>query len=544
MNIRSSLRLAHILLLAVLRGSARENFVFRSIFRKPIIIALLDALAFVGIIAAAFFIVPGLSIDLPVINIQLLVGLPSIILFFMLMWGAMWELGQSERSISSDIISWLPLKPSEFVLGSSLSSVYFISLILAIFFGLTLALSVLADTILVWLLFVPLSILNAFSGAFVVEIIRAISNRVSSTFYKKGGRSAIFGSLFLTIAVIILFSVAFAIIFSPDIMSYLMSTLVSGIRLVWFIPMVWPSLALISNLEADFVLSSIYSLLTILFTSALFFIAISLRKRYWISNPVSVTVAYEEYVPKRGFLSRLGFTLSEAALIRKDFKSMTRRREILMAIAFPTLMIGIMYTFTGMFESLPEMTLIIPIYFSIYISITSIGQEGEGVLNIYSLPIKEKEILKGKFGAVFIPSITVLISVLILSIIFMEPTIRWIIAFLVVGTALIIEANLWGIAMGARYADFNTIPRARFISPDGSIMSFFGFMAIIVTTGFPILFYTGFLLMDLLPFWFAQETSALTYAIIGTIIISIIVSFLLYRFAKSGISKICREHRV
>jgi hypothetical protein len=308
--------------------------------------------------------------------------------------------------------------------------------------------------------------------------------------------------------------------------------------------MVWPSLAIISNLQADLLLTLSYSFMSILLVLVLLWIGLQLRAKYWVSAPVSIKVTHKKYMPKRSFLSSFGFTSAEAALIRKDFKSMIRRREIIFAIGLPVLMIVTLYIFTGMFEETPESILIGPVYFSIYLALTSIGQEGDGITNIYSLPIREREILKGKFAYVFLPSLAILIVSLVLTMIFIQPSVRWLTAFIIVGLGLIVEAGFWGIALGTKYADFTTIPRSRFIRPDGAMLGFFGFFAIAILTLLPILFYSGFLFFEFVPVpTIFQEAWTLPYWLLTTVAMSTIVSFIFYRLARSGISKLCKEHR-
>jgi hypothetical protein len=528
-----------------LRGSSREQWVFKSKFRKPVIIFVIDFIIFIAISASILVIGPMTKMDFYPITLQLLIATPSIILFAVLLWGAMWELGQTARAVSSDVVSWLPIKPLEYVLGSSFSTVYIISLLLSGVFGLTMALSILVGIIGTWILFVILTLLTAFSGAFVVEIMRSITNRVSSSFYKRGGRSAIVGRFALTIGVIVIFSIAYGSIFSPEIMSFILTTVVSGISTIWFFPVVWPSLAIISNLQADLTLSLAYSFMSVLFVLVLLWIGLQLRAKYWILSPVSIKVTHKEYLPKNSFLNRFGFTSAEVALIIKDFKSLARRKEIMMAVAMPTLMIGILYTLMGMFEENPWMILSIPIYFSMVLSMFSIGQEGDGILNIYSLPIKEKEIINGKLAFVFLSSLVVLIVIIGLTIIFIQPSIRWLSVFAVAGLGLVVESGLWWMVIGTRYADFTTIPRSRFINPVGTIKGILGFIGIAIITILPLLLYTAFLyFFDSLPILLVfREAWMLPYWLLATVVISIIVSFMLYRLAKSEISKLCKEPR-
>ncbi|MCP8323057.1 MAG: hypothetical protein L6N96_02610, partial [Candidatus Methylarchaceae archaeon HK02M2] len=343
MNLKTSYHIAHTLILSLLRTSSKETGVQKTFWRRPIIISIADILAFSipAIIVLALLSLTDLAqfIDLSSITTQALIGLPSIILIMIVLYGIMWELGQASGLSSSDVVNWLPIKPSEYVLGSAISTIYFLSWVLAAAFGLTLALSLWADLIWTWVLFVMLSLVTAFIGAFVVEVIRAILNRVSSTFYKRGGRSAIFGRLIITI----LFLVVFMTMFQVNYMYIILEVIVSGVVLLWFFPPVWPSLAIINALIANIIGSSYYytlsigySALSLGFSLALFWVSQKLRAKYWSPSEVSIRVTTSVYAPTtKGFLGYLGLTSAEVAMIRKDFKSLTRRREMSIFIALP-----------------------------------------------------------------------------------------------------------------------------------------------------------------------------------------------------------------
>ena len=64
--------------------------------------------------------------------------------------------------------------------------------------------------------------------------------------------------------------------------------------------------------------------------------SIKLRQKYWVPAPFSINLKPSKpYTPKRGLLGSLGFTSAEAALIRKDLRGLTRRKEMIVWIAVP-----------------------------------------------------------------------------------------------------------------------------------------------------------------------------------------------------------------
>ena len=71
--------------------------------------------------------------------------------------------------------------------------------------------------------------------------------------------------------------------------------------------------------------------LSLCFIAGLFFLAVALNKRFGLYEPPAITVSrgVGVYAPKTGFLGRIGFSAVEAALVRKDFRAYTRRRELM-----------------------------------------------------------------------------------------------------------------------------------------------------------------------------------------------------------------------
>jgi len=63
-----------------------------------------------------------------------------------------------------------------------------------------------------------------------------------------------------------------------------------------------------------------YLLLSIAFTLGLLLISVRLRKKYWVQAPFAITLSpTKTYRPKQGVLGHLGYTTSEAALLKKIF---------------------------------------------------------------------------------------------------------------------------------------------------------------------------------------------------------------------------------
>jgi len=540
MNLKTSYHIAHTLILSLLRTSSKVG-VQKSFWRRPITIMIADVVAFLIPAIIVFAVLSSIdlsqTIDLFFVTTQILIGLPSIILVFVIMYGVMWELAQSARLSSSDVVNWLPIRPSEFVLGSAMSTIYYLSWLLSGAFGLTLALSLWVGLIWTWTLFVMLSLVTAFIGAFVVEVLRALLNRVSSTFYKRGGRSAIFGRLVITV----LFLVAFMLMFQVNYIYAILEAIVSGVALLWFFPPVWPSLAMINALMANIIGSPYYGALSLGYGSlslgfglALFWISQRLRAKYWVPAQVSIRVTTSKYAPTtKGFLGRLGFNSAEAAMIRKDFKSLTRRREMTMFIALPILLTIIYVAIpTEDIKLLSFLLLIAPIVFAGSLSLASFGSEGEAVWNIFSKPMQEREIIKAKLSFVLLPSLIILFVIIGLLVVLTLPSISFLISFTIVALCLLVESVLVGLAVGVRYPDFRVIPRSRFFRPLGMLIDLLMYGAVAAATIMPSVIYVIF----------QPQMLILPVVILITLVVTGIICYAMYRFVLSGVSAIIKEY--
>ena len=110
---------------------------------------------------------------------QSLIFIPFLGTFLMVMNGIL-ESTVSQYSTSTDIINWLPIRPSEFVVGSTISNIYFSIPFLMIVYGATLGASIYVEQILAWVAAFLVSILALFIGGFLVEVVRALLNEASS----------------------------------------------------------------------------------------------------------------------------------------------------------------------------------------------------------------------------------------------------------------------------------------------------------------------------------------------------------------------------
>jgi hypothetical protein len=528
--------LSKILALASVRSRRARDSIPKGFAKSPKINFIMGAILFPVAAIVVFYLrgvfLEGLNLD--AFLLQISVFLPSLMTLVAVMYGLLFEFSQASAVGSSDIINWLPVKAREFVLASVLSMFYFIAPILALVFGATFGLSLAVNMLDIGLFSLVLGVLGIFLGAFILEIIRAITNRVSATFYKRSGRT--------TVAVRMIFLVAFLVVFilisNINFLFTILQLFMGGIANAWFIPILWPSLALISYSTAEFLQVIIYVILSVALALVFFWASVRLRMRYWVPEPFAIKLKPSKpYRPKRGFLGSLGFTAAEAALIRKDFRGLTRRKEMIVWIAMPLAISLIsVFSYSPNIESpttLDRLTffwgpLLGVFMLAFYLALTGIGQEGSAFLNLVVIPLKEKEVVKAKLATTLFLSGFAMVVVTIFIQIIVQPRLEALIAIAVALFTVLFECSFVGLALGSRYPDFTEVPRARFINQKGV---WFGMLLIAVCVGITILplFIYNFRILEYFPLFVATGLSA---------IIGIIVCYFSYQAAINSLQKL------
>ena len=482
LNFRLILHMAKVLALSSVRARRTTSSVPTGLAKSPKINLIIAAIAFpvVAFLATSFVnsFLEGLSLGAFVFQISIF--LPSFMTLAAIMYGLLFEFSQASSVGSSDIINWLPITAVEFVLASVLSMLYFLSPLLALVFGASFGLSLSANMLDTGLLTLVFGILGIFFGAFILEIIRAVTNRVSTSFYKRSGRTAVA----VRMIVFLILMVTFFLVSNINFLFTILQQYMGGIGNAWFIPLLWPSLAVMSYLTAEPLQTLIYAVSSVGLVVVFLWASVKLREKYWVPVPVSITLKPSKpYAPKQGFLGRLGFNAAESALVKKDLHGLTRRKEMMVWIALPLAMSLIsLFSFqssgTTSNTTLSKLTpfwgpLIGVFLLAFYMALTGIGQEGSAFLNLRIIPLKEREVAKSKLAVALLPSTAILIIVMAFIQIIVQLRLEASITVAVTLFAGLLECAFVGLAVGSRFPDFTELPRARFVDPIGTLVGMF-----------------------------------------------------------------------
>ena len=488
MNFRIALRLAGILSLASVRamkvrgsipkGRSKASLTYLSI--SPLLLAISAAIV--------YFIIKrgGENPILTLLYTQLLIFFPSMTAFMSMVYSIQFEFSQSIEAASTDMINWLPIAPTDYVLGSTLTTMYFMSQLLAIIYGGSLGAAIYVGRLDLWAVGSLMGILGSLIGAFTLEIIRSLMNRVSHAFFKGRGQFAMITRTLLTLMLLVLVQ----LVYNPTILMKVASWFSVSILDAWFIPLLWPSLTILHYIFSDITGTLIYAGLSLVLVLTVFLGGVKARAMNWVPVPVSYRLKPVEFTSsRRGILGGLGFSVFESALIRKDFKSLIRRRETLTPFVIPVMVtITFLIAQSGVIGgsvppeefrySILGLMLFNSVILGMSLSLISLGQEGGAFQILKITPLEPRSITRAKILHAFIPSF-LLMSLIFLAIFSLigDPVITA--GAFLLGITGVFDVIIVSMIIGAHFVDFTEVPRHRFVRWEGTLIAFLALFALL-----------------------------------------------------------------
>jgi hypothetical protein len=417
-------------------------------------------------------------------SIGLFVTLPTLVLVYNLVLTLLQQIQRSGIKVSAQTPYWLPVTWQEHTLASVLASLLGIPIgsvlmivsaifVYSVFIGLILPATLAAFAVLA----------AAFMASVTTEILRILQVRFIGAVYKSSGRAAVWVRFVGSLGFFIIFYAIYFYIVNGGFTFVSTFTQVQGS--VWFIPFVWLGTTLSYFLVTfDLLMGIVFLSLSVLFLGALYALAVGLNKRFGLYEPAAIKVQKSGvYTPKTGFLGKLGFADSEAAIIRKDLKAFTRRRELMTIFIAPIviILIPLMQSLgiTGS-EGIPTeislfylgMTFLFPSAFMVMsLGNLIIGEEGQAIWRIYASPVSAKNLVKSKYFLITLFGFIILVITGTLGTLIYRPSTTMVIVAFAESIFLIFALGTISLNIGFKGADFTEIPRPRMVRQSWALIN-------------------------------------------------------------------------
>ena len=426
---------------------------------------------------AAIPSLPSLSNE----TLSVFVVLPTIVLVISLVFTLLQQIQLSGIKATAQVMYWLPVTWQEHTMASIFANL--LGLPIGIVLGLTsgiIVFSIFNGLILQALLTALALCAAAFMASSITEILRVLQVRFVGAVYKSSGRAAIWVRFIGSLLFFIIFYILYFYLTSG--FTSFLQNLTQAQSALWYIPFIWLALILSYIIKGLFLQGILFVGLSALFIAGLYYLAVLLNKRFGLYEPPAITIQKSGvYTPKTGLLGKLGFSNVEAAIIRKDLRGFTRRREVIGIFIAPIIMIIIPLMqsigvtsgsaasqanpiFTGIIFLLPAG------FMAMLLGEVLIGEEGQAVWRIYASPISPKNLVKSKYFFVTLFSTIILLISGTIGTVFYHPSAQDVIVAFLETFFVVLAVGSISLAIGFRGADFSETRRARMIRQEWSLI--------------------------------------------------------------------------
>ncbi|MDR1993497.1 MAG: hypothetical protein LBQ98_08430 [Nitrososphaerota archaeon] len=399
------------------------------------------------------------------------VSIPTIALLYGVIFTLINKAQQIGIKISAQPIYWFPISWQEHTLASIITSLIGAPL------AITLLISSAILTASVFVGLIPLALLTVLAlavslllSSVTTEALKILQTRLLGAVTKVAGRGAIYLRLAIMISTMlafyIIYFVIYSLVYNHGSPIFLFETIANGQKMLWFIPYVWPGMIL-STFTNNLGIGTVsFFLATLVLIAGIFFIATYTNTRFGLYELPTIRLSGRTYTPKISLLEKMGFSSIEAALMKKDYKTIIRRPELGVLFVFPIMILvsGFIPFLSGA-QSDQSMLLDTIMFFAMITLFPSMwvagflgsmltGLEGSSVWYLFSSPISAKVIVKSKFFfTVFCSLVALLLCGVIGSVIF-RPTLLYVAVVLFEAIFLIVTISTVSVAIGIKGADF------------------------------------------------------------------------------------------
>ena len=472
---------------------------------------------------------------------SLFLSFPTLALIFSLVLTMMSQIQRMGVRASLQPPYWLPITWEEHTLASTLANLIGFPLVFLILLSSAIA------TVSIYLEQVPLATLtifallaSAFLASTTTEIFRILQVRLIGAVYKSTGKAAIWIRFLGTMLFLVIFYVVWFAFTSGAGSVVLIEAVAGAQQAVWFVPYVWLGMVLAAFMSGLLAQTVIFSLASLLFILVLFYVAVKLNVKFGLYEPPAITVSRGVYAPKVGFLGKLGFSSLEAAVMRKDFKAFTRRRELMYIFIMPLVFILMpLMQYSGMLGGpvapgasrfLFAWILLTPgAIMAGMLGIMIIGEEGRSVWLFFSSPITARSLVKCKYAFVIIFSFVVMLVCGVVGILVARPSPDIAMALLIESILLIFALGAVSLGGGIKGADFAEVPRPRMVRPLTSLIYMLLCLVLALAIFSPLLLHA--VAMGYIPIPVSLPKIDLYVAVVISAVIAVVITFVFRKIA-------------
>lgn len=411
---------------------------------------------------------------------------PTLALLYTLILTQMSQLQRIRVKAQVQPLYWLPITWEEHTLASIIAGILGAPLAITLFF----AFAVITASISIGLIcMTPLMIFALFICVFMAsattEITKTLYVRVSGAINKMAGRMAIWIRLVGSIIFFVIFyMIYFSLCYRRSLM-VLVEAVSAGQRILWFIPYLWPGIAMSRFADGHALEAMLYSSMSAAFSFLLFLLATKLNLRYGLYEAPAIKVSAGIRISKASLLGRIGFSPAEAAIIRKDFKAFTRRQDMVYILILPVIftivpVLSIVWAEPSIMAS--GNSRLIRLFLSAYLSLIPglivsgeigtriVGVEGGSVWYIHSSPIDARSLVRAKYAITVLLSFAAMAVSSIIGYAFFALSASLAILSVAEAIFLILSMSMVSLSFGIRGADFRELPKPRMIRTKWAII--------------------------------------------------------------------------
>jgi hypothetical protein len=428
---------------------------------------------------------PAEAAQLEPLILGIFAALPTIVVIYSIVFTMLSQIQKSGIKTTTQAPYWLPITWQEHTLASILANLMGFPLIsiTGIAAGI-IAFGSFTGFIIPTVAASLAIIASAFMASALAEILQILQVRFIGAVYKSTGRAAVWVRFVgLLLFFLVFYALYFFVIYGSGALT-VVQTIASTQNAAWFVPFVWLGIMLY-NFTTGFLLQGLlFMVLSLLFIAGLYFLGVSLNAHYGLYEPPAITITRGVYAPKTGLLGRFGFSTVEAALIRKDLKAFTRRRELMMVFIGP-----IVFVLVPFFQTLGTtnqtasssldlfwvvFTCILPgSIMAMSLGSFIVGEEGQAVWRIYAAPFSPRSFVKSKYFLVVIFGLIITAITATVGAIFFGATVKQALILAIEAIFLVFALSAISLSSGIKGADFNELPRPRMIRVEWSFINFF-----------------------------------------------------------------------